>query len=782
MSSTYISLRAVFSDRITPTTCTHGTRKPKQTIEERDSDAYFTRSDTAAYLLENFVASDGNGVFKLLIGITAVILVIMGFIWTIIENLGHTIDDPDDPGALKSDPRPPLDNLKENWFNAFQILATGGYDDTIGLNMSSDVFRILDRLVYVILLAAGLIVFAILVGIITSMFEGLMTSIEEGKTKVAEKNHTLILGWNESTVRVVCQIAFLRRAWRIQNERWDRKYFPWNRVPPSSPVAKYPIVVMSNNGEMTKADMDEQLGNALAERGISPKRTKIGWDVVCRVGDPTSVHDLVRVNAKAAKSIMLMMTDQDEDEFVKCQKQIENGATIRTMLALRSVLCASQEDMDRFDDNDIRIVVELQKASPFVSAACFRSTGKKKLIETMDLTVFVNTLMFLCAAKPNLSQVVTSVMNFEDAAMRCRRMDQIKAGPENKLGWLIGKTFEDAYKKNCWAKSVLIGVTNVKVLYDSRGMLRGDKGEIIGVCPQSDYEIQADDLAMFLSPVSMPRVSDNHEDRNLAKTASTLADLDVGVFTDEQINANQKRQQRLLVCGWREAWSTNPARLKARIFDVCKSASPDSYIVFLNQTSTEGFATLLDKAGVCTKLAEGALLQPGCSSGYSVTEFQNVNIFHCCGDAGSFEAVEPLFRTPDVFETAIVLGTQAGKDLPPASQDTRVLSILLLLRKLTEDWTKKMSVISENMLDQTANVAVTPGGAYKDPDFVNTQAISARGLTMALAYPRMQPAVNELFQDVNADDGTPEFDLISAQFLGIGTFVLWSHFNFYVPQ
>ena len=111
-----------------------------------------------------------------------------------------------------------------------------------------------------------------------------------------------------------------------------------------------------------------------------------------------------------------------------------------------------------------------------------------------------------------------------------------------------------------------------------------------------------------------------------------------------------------------------------------------------------------------------------------------------------------------------------------------MLSILLLLRKLTEDWTKKMSVISENMLDQTANVAVTPGGAYKDPDFVNTQAISARGLTMALAYPRMQPAVNELFQDVNADDGTPEFDLISAQFLGIGTFVLWSHFNFYVPQ
>ena len=208
------------------------------------------------------------------------------------------------------------------------------------------------------------------------MFEELMTSIEEGKTKSQRKIMPYPGMERVYGARVPDCLSW--HAWRIQNERWDRKYFPWNRVPPSSPVAKYPIVVMSNNGEMTKADMDEQLGNALAERGISPKRTKIGWDVVCRVGDPTSVHDLVRVNAKAAKSIMLMMTDQDEFEFEESGKQIVNGATIRTMRRCGAdVLCASQEDMDRFDDNDIRIVVELQKASPFVSATS-PVDGKKR--------------------------------------------------------------------------------------------------------------------------------------------------------------------------------------------------------------------------------------------------------------------------------------------------------------------------------------------------------------------------------------------------------------------
>ena len=202
---------------------------------------------------------------------------------------------------------------------------------------------------------------AILIGFVSDTVTSVIGRIEEGQTKVihggacrpssiskltptrlshpanqvCEVGHTLILGWNESTVRIVCQIAFLRRAWRVQNETIWRRLFPWTRVPPSSPVAKFPVVILANN--IGKMEMDAQLGAAMAARGISPKRTKIGWDVVTRQGNPADVHDLIRVNAHKATSIITMVTVADEEEYTQSEKMVHNGATIRTVLALRHV-------------------------------------------------------------------------------------------------------------------------------------------------------------------------------------------------------------------------------------------------------------------------------------------------------------------------------------------------------------------------------------------------------------------------------------------------------------
>ena len=165
---------------------------------------------------------------------------------------------------------------------------------------------------------------------------GFVEALSEGKTKVVEEGHTLILGWNESTPRLVCQIAFLRRAWRVPNETWSRTLCPWLRVPPSTPVAKAPIVLLTDRHE--KADAEEILGAALAARGISPKRTRMGWDVVCRHGDPTDVHMLVRAGAQNARSIVVMLTEQDAHEAEVSGGMIQNGGTIAGLLALRHVL------------------------------------------------------------------------------------------------------------------------------------------------------------------------------------------------------------------------------------------------------------------------------------------------------------------------------------------------------------------------------------------------------------------------------------------------------------
>ena len=146
-----------------------------------------------------------------------------------------------------------------------------------------------------------------LVGFVNESVTEMMDGLNKGTSKIAAANHTLILGWNESTVRVVCQIALLRRSFKMQNETWVRWLCPWLRVAPSTPVAASPIVVVSN--KFSKEEMDHLIGEALLERGISPKRTQIGWDVVCRIGDPTEPHDLLRVGAHRATSILVPRAD-----------------------------------------------------------------------------------------------------------------------------------------------------------------------------------------------------------------------------------------------------------------------------------------------------------------------------------------------------------------------------------------------------------------------------------------------------------------------------------------
>ena len=105
---------------------------------------------------------------------------------------------------------------------------------------------------------------------------------------------------------------------------------PWTRVAPSSPVARSPVIVMAN--DHTKEEMDEMLGEAMAERGIDPKRTRIGWDIVCRVGNPCKIHDLqvVRVNAHNATSIIAMMTESDHKEEEESDGRVKDGARYRS--------------------------------------------------------------------------------------------------------------------------------------------------------------------------------------------------------------------------------------------------------------------------------------------------------------------------------------------------------------------------------------------------------------------------------------------------------------------
>jgi len=608
-----------------------------------------TFSQRVVYYVENYVSSDGNAMLKVLIVFTVGAISVMGILWALVINiggkslddfggrrlLGDASDDDDDGGGtlledmwrkLKSKKAKAASGSDEDddgggdfqgfyllggahrliWY-CFQIVAIGGYDDNIGEGFSGAFgqwFGYLECMLLTIMIVFGLVVFAILVGIITDNVTSLMESIEDGTMEVIEEGHTLILGWNQASVRFVCQISFLRRQFQMQNATLARRLFPWLRVSPSSPVARGKIVILANEPGINKVDIQDILTTSLAERGVDASSTRVGWDVVIRIGDPSSVSDLMRVNASKATAIVTMMTNEDRREAVGNASCVQNGATIRTLLALRSVLCSSNDAINSFDAREVRIVVQLQSDSRCVTAACFRTPKGKKITTTIEVTRFVNTLLFLCAAKRGLSQVVLSAFNFAESSFRARKVTSLCAGPEAEEGYFVGMAFSDACAERCWQDSVLVGITNESVLYGPRAgeKLEGPNGEVLGIVPQPDYVIQASDIAIFIGNRSQPVCSDNpgatreHLKGDLAAAmglaqSHLISPLNVAPLNTLVLNEQLRQRQTILVCGWRHFWTADNLRLCNRINDVAKFAAPGSRLCFMNQMPTDGHPT-----------------------------------------------------------------------------------------------------------------------------------------------------------------------------------------------
>jgi hypothetical protein len=134
-----------------------------------------------------------------------------------------------------------------------------------------------------------------------------------------------------------------------------------------------------------------------------------------------------------------------------------------------------------------------------------------------------------------------------------------------------------------------------------------------------------------------------------------------------------------------------------------------------------------------------------------------VHVLHTQGDSAD-EGILNVILARYQFEAAIVMGTLVGADLPPQSRDRRVLTTMLLLRTIHAKYhgDRHLHVVGENSLESTSVLALAPESSHLVPDFVNTQAINARVLIQALAYPYMQTAIAQLF---HANTGAPQLVL-----------------------
>ncbi|HOP30331.1 MAG TPA: hypothetical protein P5120_13920 [Spirochaetota bacterium] len=224
--------------------------------------------------------------------------------------------------------------------------------------------NILNKITGIITVFFGLILFSSLVAFITSQFEAKLAELRKGKSNVAEKNHTLILGFGDRVLEIIRELV-------IANES-----------------EKNPAIAVL--AEKEKDEMDD----FFRERLPDSKNTRI----VTRSGSTSSIFMLRKVNAPGAKSVVILndaAVDAGDDE-----KTLADARVLKTILALIS--CTGEE-------NAPPIIAEFHYKN-------MRNLAKNILpekISLLDEHSILAKLMVQTSRVSGLAQVYDNLVGFE---------------------------------------------------------------------------------------------------------------------------------------------------------------------------------------------------------------------------------------------------------------------------------------------------------------------------------------------------------------------------------
>jgi len=202
---------------------------------------------------------------------------------------------------LHPDDEPEGDFLDIFWGNLMRTLDPGTMGGDTGWG-----FRI--AMLFVTL--GGLVIVASLIGIVSGGFDAKVAELRKGRSRVIEKDHTLILGWSDKVFTLVRQLA-------LANESRGRSA----------------VVILADRD---KVEMEDAIRETVGDTG----KTR----VICRSGDPMTPADLRLGSPHAARSIVVLAPDGVEEP---------DAAVVKTALALVG-------DRERAEGARYHVVAELQ--------------------------------------------------------------------------------------------------------------------------------------------------------------------------------------------------------------------------------------------------------------------------------------------------------------------------------------------------------------------------------------------------------------------------------------
>ncbi len=176
-------------------------------------------------------------------------------------------------------------NIFKGWWMAWLYLADTGNQ--------ADADTDLTRLVALLITIAGMLVFALLLGIVSESLGEKLEALKKGRSRVVETGHTLILGWEEKIFALLGEI-----------------------IAANSNQRRGVIVILA---ERDKQEMEEEISRTIPDTGTTI--------IVCRSGAPTDVLALHKVNAPEARSVVVLGDPRAPEE--------SDTRAIKTVLALQ---------------------------------------------------------------------------------------------------------------------------------------------------------------------------------------------------------------------------------------------------------------------------------------------------------------------------------------------------------------------------------------------------------------------------------------------------------------
>ncbi|KAM7250744.1 hypothetical protein ACFE04_022627 [Oxalis oulophora] len=246
------------------------------------------------------------------------------------------------------------------WLSWTFVADSGNHADTGGLG---------PRIVSVSISAGGMLIFAMMLGLVSDAISEKVDSLRKGKSEVIEKNHVLILGWSDKLGSLLKQLAIANKS-----------------------VGGGVVVVLA---ERDKEEME--LDIAKLEFNF------MGTSVICRSGSPLIMADLKKVSVSKARAIIVLASDENADQ--------SDARALRVVLSLTGV----KEGLRG------HVVVEM---SDLDNEPLVKLVGGE-LIETVVAHDVIGRLMIQCALQPGLAQIWEDVLGFENCEFYIKRWPQL---------------------------------------------------------------------------------------------------------------------------------------------------------------------------------------------------------------------------------------------------------------------------------------------------------------------------------------------------------------------